>query len=277
MKRMKMMAIVASVVGGLIGSLVSANAQETSTWDQIQQRKTIRIGVAQAEPWAFMDPLTKEWKGIAVSYGRAISKDLSVEPEFVEVTWGTAVSALQAGQIDIMPNLSLTPERAVSIEYTNYALAYTGLSVLVPDESEFETWEELDKPETIIGVNQGSNQDLFLTENMKNAQIMRFSSYAEVIAAYKTGNVNAAAMTHPSLALLLKSAGSGKIVIPRPVRLSFSDVGLRREKDQTLRNWLATANNYYYTLGITQEWYEEFLTSRGVDPKSSPSIMREDW
>lgn len=254
-----------------------AQAQDQSTWDAIQERKTIRIGVAQAEPWAFMDPLKSEWQGIAVSYGKAISKALGVEAEFVEVTWGTAVSALQAGQIDIMPNLSTTPERAVSVEYTNNAISYSGLSVLLPDDVKAARWDELDKPEITFGVNQGSSQDAFLTGAMKNAKIMRFASYAEVIAAYQTGNVNAAAMYHPSLALLAKNAGSGHIVIPQPVRLSFSDTAMRREPDKRLRDWLATANNYYYTLGISQEWYEEFLRGRGIDPKDSPSIQREAW
>ena len=264
---------------GVVALAASATsyAQEKSTWDTIQERKTIRIGVAQAEPWAFMDPLSKEWQGIAVSYGKAISEALGVEPEFVEVTWGTAVPALQAGQIDLMPNLSTTPERALSIEYTNNPISYSGLSVLLPDDIQVETWDELDKPEITFGVNQGSSQDAFLTKQMQNAKIMRFSSYAEVIAAYQTGNVNAAAMYHPSLALLAKNAGSGHIVIPQPVRLSFSDTAMRREDDKRLRDWLATANNFYYTLGISQEWYEDFLRGRGIDPKDSPPIQREAW
>ncbi len=269
--------LLSAVAGGIAALVISTSAYAQSTWETIQERKTIRIGVAQAEPWAFMDPLKKEWQGIAVSYGKAISEALGVEPEFVEVTWGTAVPALQAGQIDLMPNLSTTPERALSIEYTNNPISYSALSVLLPDDIEAETWRDLDKAEVTFGVNQGSSQDAFLTKEMKNASIMRFSSYSEVIAAYQTGNVNAAAMYHPSLALLAKNAGQGRIVIPTPARLSFSDTALRREDDKRLRDWLATANNFYYTLGISQEWYADFLRSRGLDPNDSPPIQREAW
>jgi len=45
-----------------------------------------------------------------------------VELETVEVTWGTAVSALQANQIDIMFVLDATPERALAIDFPSQPL-----------------------------------------------------------------------------------------------------------------------------------------------------------
>src|SRR5262249_15125950 len=153
---------------------------------------TIRIGVAQAEPWAFQDPLTKQWSGLAVSYGKAVAQALGVKPDFVEVTWGTAVAALQANRIDMMPNLSVTPQRATTFDSTTVPLAYSALSVLVPDDLKVETWDDLDSPAITIGVNQGSSQDGFVTGPLTKAKILRFSSYAEVIAAYQNGNINIA-------------------------------------------------------------------------------------
>ncbi len=254
-----------------------AAAQEKSTWASIRERGTIRVGVAQAEPYAFKDPLSKEWSGIAVSYGRNVAKALNVQPEFVEVTWGTAVAALQSNKIDIMPNLSVTPERAVTIEYTNSPISFSALSILVPKSSNVESWDQMNNAQTTIGVNQGSSQDGFVTERLPKAKILRFGSYAEVIAAYQNGNINVAAMYFPTLILLAEKAGDAKVVIPKPTQHQFSDVGLRREPDKTLRDWLATTNLYFYNLGKPQEWYEEFLTKRGIDPKRSPAIIKEQW
>jgi len=49
-------------------------------------------------------------------------RNLRVELETVEVTWGTAVSALQANQIDIMFVLDATPERALAIDFPSQPL-----------------------------------------------------------------------------------------------------------------------------------------------------------
>lgn len=261
----------------MIASGWGGDAKAQSTWEAIQQRGTVRVGVAQAEPWAFRDPVKQEWTGIGPSYARAIAKDLDVEVEFVEVTWGTAIAALQSNKIDVMPMLSITPVRARAIDYASAPLSYSALSVLVPDESDAATWDDLDTSDTLIGVNQGSSQDMFLTDRLKNAQILRFSSYAEVIAAYQNGNVNAAAMYFPTLALLASKAGSGRVIIPKPALFSFSGTAVRREDDKQWRDWLNIANNYYYIQGLTQRWYEEFLTSRGIDPSISPPIQKELW
>lgn len=255
----------------------AASAQAQSTWAAIQERGTVRVGVAQAEPWAFRDPVKQEWTGIGPSYARAIAKDLDVEVEFVEVTWGTAIAALQSNKIDVMPMLSITPVRAMAIDYAPTPLSYSALSVLVSDESDATTWDDLDTPDVVIGVNQGSSQDMFLTDRLKKAQILRFSSYAEVIAAYQNGNVNAAAMYFPTLALLASKAGSGKVIIPKPALLSTSGAAVRREDDKQWRDWLDIANRYYYNQGDTQRWYEEFLESRGIDPAISPPIQKELW
>ncbi len=275
-RRSFIMAAIAAAIAATVPMADSA-AQEKSTWAAIRERGTLRIGVAQAEPYAFKDPLSKEWSGIAVSYGNNVAKALNVKPEFVEVTWGTAVAALQSNKIDIMPNLSVTPERAVTIEYTNMPISFSALSVLVPKNSKIENWQDMNKSDITVGVNQGSSQDGFVTERLPKAKILRFGSYAEVIAAYQNGNINVAAMYFPTLILLAEKAGDAKVVIPKPTQHQFSDVGIRRETDKTLRDWLATVNLYFYNLGMPQAWYEEFLIKRGIDPKRSPAIIKEQW
>lgn len=255
----------------------AAEAQPRSLLDQIKERGTIRVGVVQAEPWAFNDPIKKEWTGIAPSYGRALAESLSVKPEFVEVTWGSAVAALQSGKIDVMPNLSVTPERALAVDFANAPLSYSALALLVPESTNATTWDEFDTPDTRIAVSQGSAEDAFVTKRLPKARILRFGSYAEDIASLQNRNTNAVALFHPTLVVLASRAPNSKIVVPKQPRYSFSDTAVRRDPDQSLRNWLSTANNYFYNTGSSQEWYEQFLVSRGIDPRSSPTLIKERW
>src|SRR5438874_8774911 len=50
----------------------------------------------------FKDPVTGQWSGIGYRMGQQVAKDLGVKLVPVETTWGNAVAAIQANQIDVM-------------------------------------------------------------------------------------------------------------------------------------------------------------------------------
>lgn len=265
------------VLSTLFAITTPSTAQDTSTWDAIQERGTLRIGVTQAPPWFFKNPATNSWSGLGTSIGTAMAETLGVELEPVEVTWGTAVSALQANQIDIMFVLDATPARAMAIDFPAQPLLYYALAVLADDELNIKTWDDLDKPDLKIAVTQGTTMDRYVSARLTNAEILRFPSNGESVAAFQSKRVNAVSLFHPPLIAMRKKIGRGQIVLPAPLRQSASSAGVRRESDTRFRDWVNTAISYYYETGQTQVWYEEFLTEFGVDPDSVPAIRREEW
>ena len=46
-----------------------------------------------------------------------MAADLGVKFEPVEVTWGTAIAALQGNKIDMMSMMDATPERAEAVDF----------------------------------------------------------------------------------------------------------------------------------------------------------------
>lgn len=254
----------------------SATAQE-STWDTIQSRGTLRVGVTQAPPWYFKNPVGNEWTGLGASMGKAMAEELGVEFEPVEVTWGTAVPALQSDKIDLMFVLDATPARAMAVDFPSHPMLYYALAVLADDELEAASWSDLNKPEVKIAVTQGTSMDAYVTGQLTEAEILRFPTNGEAVAAFQSRRVNAVSLFHPPLIAMRKQIGRGQIILPDPIRQSTSSVGVRREEDKTFRDWVNTAISYYYETGQTQAWYEEFLTDFGVDPSSVPAIRREDW
>lgn len=261
----------------LIAAGSAVQAQDTSTWDAIKERGTLRIGVTQAPPWFYKDPAGTEWTGLGPSIGNAMAAELGVELEPVEVTWGTAVAALQANKIDLMFVLDATPKRAVAIDFPAQPLLYYALAVLADDDLKIETWDDLNKEGIKIAATQGTTMDRYVTARLDKAEILRFPSNGESVAAFQSGRVNAVSLFHPPLIAMRKKIGRGQIVLPSPVRQSASSAGVRREADKTFRDWVNTAISYYYQTGQTQVWYEEFLASFGVDPSTVPAIRREDW
>ncbi len=255
---------------------VDAGAQEGSTMTQVKQRGMLRVGVTQAPPWYSKDPRSGEWAtGVGVSIGRAMAADLGVKFEPVEVTWGTAVAALQSNKIDLMYMLDATPERAQAVNFPAAPLLYYSLAVLTKDSLEVRTWEDLNKPAIRIAVPQASSMDKFLTEKVPNATIQRFPANPEAIAAFQAGRVDAVCLFHPPLLAARQRLGTGKIVVPTPALSQPSSVAVRKEDDKTFLNWVDASIAKHYQSGQTQKWYEEFLAGFGLDPKAVPPVMKE--
>lgn len=264
---------VLAFAAAIVLSVSSAQAQ--STWDTIQSTGKLRMGVTQAPPWYSKNPATGEWdSGLIVSIGKAMAGELEVELEMVEVTWATAIAALQANKIDMM-FLDATPKRAMVVDYPKQPLLYISLAVLANDELSVSTWEDLNKPEITVGVPQATSMDAFLTRTIPNADIQRFPDNGAAIAAFQSGRVDAVSLFHPPLLAARQKLGRGQLVIPTPAFSSPSSIAVRREADKTFRDWVDHTIFYYYETGRTQLWYEEFLTGFGLDPKASPVIQRE--
>ena len=156
-------------------------------------------------------------------------------------------------------------------------MLYYALAVLADDELTIETWDDLNKPDIKIAVTQGTTMDSYVSRRLDKAEILRFPSNGEAVAAFQSKRVNAVSLFHPPLIAMRQKIGRGQIVLPKPIRQSTSSAGVRLEADTRFRDWVNTAISYYYQTGQTQEWYEQFLTEYGVDPETVPAIRREDW
>jgi polar amino acid transport system substrate-binding protein len=268
----------AALAVALAATLVAAApaaAQDRSTWQAIKERGSIRVGATQAEPWYFKDPRSGEWGGFSILAARELAKTMNVKLEVVETTWGNAVAALQANQIDLMFVLDATPQRALAVDFIMTPLLYYALAVLHKDGLKVERWEDLNRQGVRVATTLGTTMDRFVTERLPKASIVRLPNNDEVVAAFQSGRADVACLFHPPLIALQRKVGMGKITLPKPVRASASSVAVRREADTAWRDYLTHAIGYWYGTGQLQEWYEQFLKSRGIDPTTVPPIMRE--
>lgn len=253
-----------------------AQAQAGGTLAAVKQRGTLRVGVTQAPPWYSKDPKTGEWSsGVGVSMGKAMAAALGVKFEPVEVTWGTAIAALQGNKIDLMYMLDATPERAQAVDFPATPLLFYSLAVLAKDDLPVKAWADLNNEKVRIAVPQASTMDKFVTETTPKAQIQRFPGNPEAIAAFQAGRADAVCLFHPPLLAARQRLGAGKIVVPTPVRSQPSSVAVRKEDDKAFVQWVDQAIAGHYKSGQTQKWYEEFLVGFGLDPKAAPPVMKE--
>jgi polar amino acid transport system substrate-binding protein len=207
--------------------------------------------------------------------GKSMANALGVKFEAVEVTWGTAIAALQSNKIDIMYMLDATPERAQAVDFPKAPLLFYSLAVLARDDLNVSKWEDLNQASVRIAVPQASSMDRFLSENVGKANIQRFPGNPEAIAAFQAGRADAVCLFHPPLLAARQRLGRGKIVVPTPAQSQPSSAAVRREDNKDFLAFVDDALVTHYKSGQTQKWYEEFLVGFGLDPKASPPVMKE--
>ena len=276
--------LAAGALGGLgvtaaLAAARPAAAQEAGgdTLQAIIARGELRIGVAPGEPWFFKDQRSGEWHGLGWGLGVALAKELGIKATPVETTWGNALAAMQADQFDVMFTMDATPQRALAADFPVQPMFFYAQGVLLKDGVQVVTWDEMNKPEFKIGVVLGTSPDRDLTVRLPNATIERFPSIDELGAAFVSGRMDGVSLFHPALVMLQARVKRGTVILPTPVRDSSSSAAVPRKADKTWRDWLGVALGYFYTTGQTQAIFEEFLVYRGIDPKSTPPIMRELW
>jgi polar amino acid transport system substrate-binding protein len=267
--------MIAATLALLATPALAQNAQNVSTWDRVMSTKVLRVGFVQAVPWFDKDPVTGKWTGLCAEISKRMAADLGVRLEEVEVTFGNSIAALQAGRIDMMPCLDANPQRAVAIDFTAEHVLWNSIALLVDDGFAGTTWDDLNKPDVSIAVTQGTGADDFITRRLPRANILRFPTNAETVAALQSRRAGVAVSFFPPLMILQKQMGRGKIIQPKPTFSSPSMIGVRREGDKTFRDWVNAAAGWYYKTQQVQIWFEEYLASAGFDPKQIPPVVRE--
>jgi len=210
----------------------------------VKENGTLRVGVTQAPPWYSKDLSSGEWNsGLGVQMGKAMAESIGVEFEPVEVTWGTAIAALQSGKIDLMYMLDATDERKQAVSFPETPLLYYSLAVLAGDDLEVTTWDDLNSSDISIAVPQASSMDKFVSEFAPEANIQRFPGNQESIAAFQSGRVDAVSLFHPPLLAALSKLGQGKIVVPTPALSKASSVVQKARLSNGMnKHWLISGS-----------------------------------
>jgi len=91
------------VVAVLLMLVVSIAAMGQQTLETVLARGKLIVGVNAVLPgFGALDAATGEYTGFDVDYGRAIAAAIGVDIEFIPLTAGERLTALQTGQIDVL-------------------------------------------------------------------------------------------------------------------------------------------------------------------------------
>ena len=135
---------------------------------------------------------TGEPFGVSIDLARAFAKRLDVELELVVFdTAGQSVEAVSDERADI-GFFAIDPKRGEKIEFTAPYVLIEGF-YLVRDDSPIRTNADVDRSHHRVAVGKGSAYDLFLTRELKSAQIVRAPSSPTVVQTFLDQNLEVAA------------------------------------------------------------------------------------
>jgi polar amino acid transport system substrate-binding protein len=118
------------------------------------------------------DPASGEPKGVAVDLGRELGRRLGLPVEILPYpNPGALADAAKSGAWDV-GFLGAEPQRAQEIDFS---AAYVEIEAtyLVPAGSPIQSIPDVDRPGTRVAISAKSAYDLYLTRNLKHAELVR--------------------------------------------------------------------------------------------------------
>jgi polar amino acid transport system substrate-binding protein len=196
-----MMFRIASVVLAVVltGSAVLAQSLTPALKAELAPTGTLRSGINYNNPLlARRDAATGALSGIAVDLARELARRVALPVELVPYdAAGRMGDAAKTAAWDIA-FLGIDPGRASYIDFTAPYIELEG-TYLVPAGSPLRRVEDVDREGVRIVVTAGSAYDLFLTRELKRAQLVRTETTPESFDLMRTQKLDAVAAVRTAL------------------------------------------------------------------------------
>ena len=169
--------------------------------------------------------------GVSVDLSRAFAEQLGVDVEFVVVDAAIkSVEAVRGGQADI-GFFAIDPTRSEGIRFTAPYVLIEG-AYLVRRESPLTANDQVDRAGTRVMVATGSAYDLFLTRNLKSAQLLRTARSQEVVDAFLAQNADVAGAVKQQLEADAARLGDRVRLLPGRFMVIEQAMGLPAERGE---------------------------------------------
>ncbi len=219
------------------------------------QGRVVRVGVYQNEPKIFMDA-----NGRASGFHIQILEQIAAEEgwtlEYAPGTWAECLAALEAGQIDLMPDVAYSIERDARYDFHRIPVAESWSQVYASPGAEINEFRDLaGRRVAVLG---GSIQQTVFKNTMRGfgyeAEITPVASLEEAFRLASNGAADAAIASHFFGNYFYRDYGLVKTpIVFNVVTLHFAtaqgrNADLLQAIDRHLADWTAEPDSIYYTI-----------------------------
>ena len=166
--------------------------------------KLVMVTEAGFAPYEYYE--NGEIVGVDVDIAREIAKELGKELVIKDIAFDSIINEVRTGKADIgAAGISYSDERAKKVDFSiNYSVSKQ--VVIVKNDSFINSINDINDKK--IAVQLGSVADTYVTENYKNAEIVRQKKYLAAIEDLKVGKVDLVVMDElPAKEIIEKNSG----------------------------------------------------------------------
>lgn len=166
--------------------------------------KLVMVTEAGFAPYEYYE--NGEIVGADVDIAKEIAKELGKELVIKDIAFDSIINEVRTGKADIgAAGISYSDERAKKVDFSiNYSVSKQ--VVIVKNDSFINSINDINDKK--IAVQLGSVADTYVTENYKNAEIVRQKKYLAAIEDLKVGKVDLVVMDElPAKEIIEKNSG----------------------------------------------------------------------
>lgn len=219
------LALIASISLIAVGC-AKKNDSMTST-----EGKLIMATNAQFPPYEYHDG--DSIVGIDAEIAQAIADKLNLELVIEDVNFDSIITGVTSGKYDIgMAGMTVTPERQESVNFsTTYA---TGIqSIIVPEDSEITDIDTLRAGDYVVGVQEATTGDIYMTDDIGDERIDRYTTGADAIQALVSGKIDAVVIDNQP-ALSYVAANDGLTILDTPYAEEDYAICINKDNEELL-------------------------------------------
>ena len=241
-------------------SLFVAPLATADVLDDILDRGTIRVGVAEFVPWTMRNK-SGDLIGFEVDVAKQIATDMGVEAELKVYDWDAIIPALDKGEIDVIAGgMAITPERALKVNFSRpLAISGVGLATNTNKTQNMKTLDDLNNMGVTITTVADTMAASVGRTLFDRANIKVFATKEPAEKAVIEGSAHAYLAGVPEVQfLVLRNPAKLDLPINEPLVASSEALAVKKGEQQLLNfldawvtarqtdSWLATSRDYWF-------------------------------
>lgn len=247
--------------------LMLSTTAVADTFDDILERGTIRVGVAEFAPWTIRKE-DGDLIGFEVDVANKLASDMGVSADFKVYAWDAIIAALLAGEIDVIAGgMAITPARALKVNFSRpLAESGVGLATNTRMTRKIETLEQLNDADILISTVTDTLAHSVAKTLFANASVNVFASSAEAEKSVLEGRAHVYLASMPEARFLaLRHADVVDLPISEPLVATSEALAIAKGQQELLNfldawvtarksdKWLPTTRDYWFG---TLDWAE---------------------
>ncbi|NEX18466.1 MAG: hypothetical protein C1943_18160 [Halochromatium sp.] len=191
---------------------------EERAW--LEQHPRLRLGIDPG--WPPFEHVDKHGRhsGISAGFTNLLEQALGISMEVTrKASWTDSLSALEAGEVDLLPMVTPTPERSRHMDFTHAYLSFP--AVILTRLGADYVGQLADLSGRRVGVGEGYITHDGLLEDYPDIEAVPFASVRGVIGALQSGAVDAALINLAAASYLMQHGEAEGVKIAAPTEYSF--------------------------------------------------------